>query len=445
MRLLHTSDWHLGTTIKQVDCQDEHERFLNWLIDTLEERQIDVLVVAGDIFEYGSPSNAAQKLYYGFLARCARLDSLRKIVVVAGNHDSPSGLEAPRELLGHLDVHVVGGLPRDEEEWGDCLVPIENDAGDVEVVVAAVPYVQEARLGVSLGDGDESTLREQYQAAFGRLYETLAERAREAWPEASLVATGHLTVYGESNEPQEGDFHTQIHRTARPEPESIDEEYQQLRRIGTIEAMGPQIFDERFDYVALGHIHRPMPVDGMRHIRYCGTPVATTLDECSPKRQVVEVDVASTADQVGIEVLEVPRWREIFELVGTEDEICEFLANMQTDAELPPAVFVRVELGVDDVAGADRLSAFKEVIEENHPEGARPIIVELREQITERLAADGGASSQKLPPIEELSHLDVFTAMYRRQNPERNGPPERLVEKFRTIEQRLHDTDEGAK
>lgn len=444
MRLLHTSDWHLGAAIKQVDCQEEQQRFLSWLIDTLEERAIDVLVVAGDIFHFSTPSNAAQSLYYGFLAGCARLTSLRKIVVVAGNHDSPSGLEAPRELLGHLDVHVVGALPRDEAAWSDCLVPVRDDAGQVELVVAAVPYVQEARLGVSLGDGGEAQLRKHYQEAFARLYRTLADEARANWPQASLVATGHMTVYGEGNEPQQGDFHTEIHRTARPESEGADEEYEKLRRIGTIDAMGPQIFDERFDYIALGHIHRPMPVGGTRHIRYCGTPVATSLDEDTPPRQVIEVELSAPGDELAIDVLKVPKWRDIFEVIGSEAELCDRLAEMRSEAPLPPAVFVRVELGVDDVAGADRLGTFKEIIEDNHPEGARPIIVELRERLTDELVKDGGAPAEKLPPIEELSHLDVFTAMYRRQNPDRDGPPGRLVEKFRTIAQQLHDTDEGA-
>ncbi|QDG53427.1 exonuclease subunit SbcD [Persicimonas caeni] len=449
MRLLHTSDWHLGASIKQVDCHAEQDRFLSWLVDTLEERDIDVLVVAGDIFHYSNPSNAARKLFYNFLSRCARVDNLRKIIIVAGNHDSPSGLEAPRELLGHLDVHVVGALPRDEEEWPTCLVPVEGHDGEVELVVAAVPYVQEARLGVSLGDGGESELREEYQEAFARLYRRLADEAAERWPQAALAATGHLTIYGKDDEPEKGDFHTGIHRTAKPAAsmgemgEPISDEADHLRTIGTIEAMGPQIFDERFQYVALGHIHRPMPVGGTRHIRYCGTPVATSLDEDTPPRQVIQVDVqagASPAD-LPIEVVQVPKWREIFEIDGSEAEINDMLAQMKSAAELPPVVFLRVQLGPDDVAGVDRLSRFKEIIDEHHEVGQRPVIVELRERYD--VMVDGGEPIEKMPPIEELSYLDVFEAMYRRRHPDRGAPPERLVAKFRQIEQLMHSNEEG--
>ncbi|MFP4600856.1 MAG: exonuclease subunit SbcD [Persicimonas sp.] len=446
MRLLHTSDWHLGTALKQVDCAQEQARFLDWLVDTLAERSVDVLVIAGDVFHYASPSNAAQKLYFGFLARCAAIDSLRKVVVVAGNHDSPTGLDAPRELLGHLDVHVVGALPRDEEQWSDCLVPVENDDGEVEMVVAAVPYVQEARLGVSLGEGGESALRQQYQAAFSRLYRRLADQARQNWPSASLVATGHLTVYGDGNEIKKGDFHTGIHRTARPRPDVKDEELDRLLSIGTIEAMGPQIFDERFEYVALGHIHRHMPVGGTRHIRYCGTPVATSLAESAPPRKVIQVDLdpARPDERLPIEPVSVPRWRELFELTGSQDELDDVLADLRNDAELPPALFLRVELGPDDVAHADRISHFQKVIADHHPAGERPLIIEVREAFKlddDERAADGG---EKLPPIEDLTHMDVFAAMYRRRYPDQDGPPDRLVEKFRHIEQQLHDNDEGA-
>ncbi len=196
-----------------------------------------------------------------------------------------------------------------------------------------------------------------------------------------------------------------------------------------------------------------MPVGGKRHIRYSGTPVATSLDEDAPQRQVIEIALETADFQqsllmdggehvLPIEVLPVPKWREIFELKGSEDELAAQLASLRTDAELAPVVFLRVELGADDVAGTDRLSRFKKVIDEHHPEGRRPIIVEVRERYVDDERGDQ-TSAERLPPIEELSHLDVFKALYRRYYPGREGPPERLIERFRDIEQMLHDTDEG--
>lgn len=444
MRILHTSDWHLGASIKQVDLEPEQSRFLDWLLETIEERDIEALVVAGDVFHYSSPSNAARKLYYDFLVRCAKLDSLRKVIVVAGNHDSPSGLEAPRELLGHLDVEVVGALPRDEQRWSECLIPLESEAGGVEAVVAAVPYVQEARLGVSLGDGGESELQRDYEAAFTRLYRRLADEANERWPDASLVATGHLTVYGEGDEAKKGDYHTNLHRTERPPvgDELLADGGERLT-IGSIEAMPPGIFDERYDYVALGHIHRPMDIGGRRHIRYSGTPVATTVDEDEPQRCVVEVDL-DTAGEPAIEVLAVPKWRQVLELAQSPDEIEATLANLKSDAELPPAVFVRIELGEDDVRVSNRTGKLKEHIAEHHDEGKRPILVEVREQRADGLGTLGRDGGQRAGlDFEKMSYLDVFTAMYQRSHPDEDSPPEHLIRKFRDIKQQLDDTDGG--
>jgi exonuclease SbcD len=465
VRLLHTSDWHLGASIKQVDCGEEQWLFLNWLVETLEARAIEVLVVAGDIFHYSSPSNAARQAYFRFLHRCTGLKSLRKVVVVAGNHDSASGLEAPRELLDLLNVHVVGALPRDEARWGECLAPIEGDDGEVELVVAAVPYVQEARLGVSLGEGGESELREQYRSAFRTLYERLADEAETRWPGANLVATGHLTVYGDPKEARRGDFHSGIHRTLRPElrrgggldveadiDSAIDsdvandggEAFEEIRNIGSIDAMDPGIFDPRYRYVALGHIHRPMPVGGARHIRYSGSPVATSVDETTPARRVLQVDIETDVanGDVRIESVPVPRWREIFEIRAGEAEIDEILRTLQTDAPLAPAVFIKVLLGPEDVAGTDRLGRFQTILKENHPAERVPVIVELREQ-REQLVADGGEERARLAPIEELTNLEVFEALYRRKYPASAGPSKGLVARFREIEQLLMDVDEG--
>jgi exonuclease SbcD len=446
VRVLHTSDWHLGTSIEQVDCGPEHERFLDWLTDTIREREIDVLVVSGDIFHYQNPGSQDEKRYYDFLVECARLKTLRHVVIVAGNHDSPSGLEAPAAVLSALDVTVVGRIPRDREDWDQCLVPIEGDSGEVELVVAAVPYVREAQLGVRTQDDGETGRRERYRQAFADLYGNLAQRAAENWPDAAKIATGHLTVYGSNDEPQEGDYHTGIHRTRRPKDDaSVD-----AREVGAIQAMDPGIFGDGWDYVALGHIHRPMPVGGRRDVRYSGTPVATTKEEDTPRRQVVEVSLESQGqlDLTGqgdiaasIETIQVPAWREIFELEGTETELAETLANLEFGGDLPPAIYTVVKVPADELV-ADHLSAFQEVLNEAFDRAEdRPIIVDVRQKrVGDEDAEDG---QRALPPIEEMDHIDVFCAMYKKQNPEANEPNDRLLDAFREIVAEYQGRDEG--
>ena len=450
MRVLHTSDWHLGTSIEQVDCGPEHARFLDWLIDTIREREIDVLVVSGDIFHYQNPGSQDEKLYYDFLVECARIDTLRKVVVVAGNHDSPSGLEAPAAVLGALDVRVVGRIPRDRDDWDRCLVPIEGDSGEVELVVAAVPYVREAQLGVRTQDDGERGLRERYRQAFADLYGDLAERAASEWPDAAKIATGHLTVYGEGDEAREGDYHTGIHRTSRPRPDDMRDGFE-ARDIGAIQAMDPGIFGAGWDYVALGHIHRSMPVGGARHIRYSGTPVPTTKEEDTPRRQVVEVGFGSGQQldltgagqaEITVDPVTVPRWRDILELRGTVEELKKRLRNLSTDGELPAAVYVIVEVESDEFVG-NYLSALNDVLVEAFPDAdERPIIVGNREESI----GDGRASEddeRDVPPFEEMDHTEVFQRMYEKKNPDAEGPGDRLVDAFHEILADYQGRDEG--
>ncbi|MEB2332384.1 MAG: exonuclease subunit SbcD, partial [Nitrosomonas sp.] len=109
MKILHTSDWHIGKTLYGRKRYDEFEAFFSWLVETIEQEQVDVLLIAGDIFDTSTPGNRSQQLYYRFLHRVAA-STCRHVVIIAGNHDSPSFLSAPRELLRALDVHVTGSL-----------------------------------------------------------------------------------------------------------------------------------------------------------------------------------------------------------------------------------------------------------------------------------------------------------------------------------------------
>ena len=140
MRVLHTSDWHLGRSLFGQKRYEEFSAFLDWLARTLQEKEVDVLVVSGDIFDSGTPSNRAQRLYYDFL-RQVYLSSCRHVVITAGNHDSPSMLGASREILQVLDVHVVGNLPEDPAEE----IKVLRDAqGKVALIVCAVPFLRDA-------------------------------------------------------------------------------------------------------------------------------------------------------------------------------------------------------------------------------------------------------------------------------------------------------------
>ncbi len=433
MRVLHTSDWHLGVTMKRRRCEKEQGAFLDWLLATMEEREVEVIVVAGDVFHRANPPNAAQEQYYRFLARCTAVSSLKKVVVVAGNHDSPTGIAAPSKLLKHLDIEVIGGVDTDDEARDRWLCPVEGDDGEVEAVICAVPYISEARMGIGHQlEESEGELQKRFGQAFGDLYGDMARRAREMWPGAALVATGHLTCMGDDGELQKGDYHSSLHRSG-----PAGEQEQAL--VGTIGAFSPDIFGGDYDYVALGHIHRCYPVSrqkwGHAEVWYSGTPVPTTRDELS-RRDILLVDV-SGEEGTSVERVEVPRWRQIHVLEGSTEEVLASLNEVEGDDEYRPYLFVDVDLEEGEESGRP-LRRVKEQIEEHFEDQAAPVVVEYRE-IRERSVEfdDGG---DELPPLDEMSEEEVFASLYQYKT-EGEVPPQDVMSCFHQVLDEYHDQE----
>jgi exonuclease SbcD len=437
VRMLHTSDWHLGVSINNQRCEPEQRRFLGWLVTEIRRRDVDVLVVAGDLFHYASPSNTAREMYYEFLVECATQTPLEQVVIVGGNHDSPSGLEAPRELLTHLDIQVVGGLPRSEEARRErCLVPVRGASGEPALVVAAVPYVRQASLGVTLESEDGRSMHQRYTDAFADLYDEMAEAAAERYPGVPVAATGHLTCYAQSNDPEAGDYHSAIHgsRDTR-EFDSMEE-----TSVGSIGAMPPSIFGDRFSYVALGHIHRMMRVGG-GDVWYSGTPVATSLDESSTRR-VLQVDIDGADSRAEVEPIEVPRWRRLHALEGEESEIAEAISELEVDGPLPPFLFVTVEVEAGAEAYYQPEERLREQLESEFPQAdTRPRIAAIRMVDPE---ASTGAMDEELPELEELSPREVFHKRFQSEHGAEAEMSEDLAEAFDDVQQAYHDEDDAS-
>jgi exonuclease SbcD len=232
VKLLHTSDWHLGRSLYGRKRYEEFEAFLEWLEGQIQQNAIDVLLVAGDVFDTSAPSNRAQTLYYRFLCRVSA-SSCRHVVIVAGNHDSPSFLDAPRELLRALDVHVIGTAAADPKE--EVLV-LTNEGGVPELIVCAVPYLRDrdvrvAEAGESFEDKDQKLLD-----GIGNHYAAVAAVAEKKREECGLdipiVGMGHLFTAGGKTVDGDG----------------VRELY-----VGSLAHVTAGIFPECFDYLALGH------------------------------------------------------------------------------------------------------------------------------------------------------------------------------------------------
>lgn len=436
MRLLHTSDWHLGVSIGEASCEEEQRAFLDWLVDEMRDRDTDVLVVSGDVFHYPSPSNTAAQMYYDFLVDCAGLASLQKVVIVAGNHDSPTGLEAPKRILQTLDVEVVGRVASEPEER-DSLVPVRDDDGELLGVVAAVPYVTDATLGVTMRGSSPDERYRDYVDAFEALYADLADRAAERWPDAPLVATGHLTCYGSSETGDADDFDTAIHGCV---PEGAGQS------VGTIEPLRPTMFDAHFDYAALGHIHRPKQVgDSVAH--YSGTPVPTKEGESKPVepgdesgRYVLDVRFDESNERASdpeVEWIEVPSWRRVETVAGDLDEVVERLESLDWDQPLPPYVALEVDVGHDDHNPSEIDPTLHDLFDERFDDGDRP-------RILERLVVDtsgGTGDAWEAPDPSDLEPVEVFRRKYERERGDDAEPDEDLLSAFHDLEREIREED----
>lgn len=355
MRILHTSDWHLGisTGFAALSRRDEQRQFLDWLLLLLQERKLDTLVVAGDIFDSMHPSSDALELYYRFLARIPAT-GLRQVVIVGGNHDSAAQLNAPRALLQAVDVQVLGGLPPKDEGRDGMLAPLKaRGSEEVQAVCLAVPYVHEYKLGIRTTDLDVKTTRADFRAAFSKLYTELADRAEELYPGRPILATGHLTLGGEA---KRGDYPQEIHQ------------------VGNIEGLPPDILDPRIRYAALGHIHRCYPIKGST-AWYSGSPISYSLNEGAANRRVLLVEIPDQGP-AKVEPITVPQSRELLQLKGSPEQVLSAFIALSWSTALPPLVHALVETNQAEPGFEKQL---RESVGER-PEERRPILVQLKQQ-----------------------------------------------------------------
>lgn len=269
LTLLHTSDWHLGRRLYGKPRYDEFKQFLDWQLQTLREQKVDVLLIAGDIFDTTAPSNQAQNLYYDFLSQVCDTDC-RHVIIVAGNHDSASFLEAPKQLLKAFNIHIIGSMtdtPTDE------VIMLSDKSGQAELIVMAVPYLRDRDVR-TVGHGErlddkERKLAQGIKAHYAQIADiAIAQQAQlkaKYKRTIPIVATGHLFTVG--GQTMEGDGVRDLY-------------------VGSLGSIGAEIFHPQIDYVALGHLHIPQAVGGQPHIRYAGSPIAMGFGESRQQKQV---------------------------------------------------------------------------------------------------------------------------------------------------------------
>ncbi len=306
MRILHTSDWHIGRTLYGRKRYDEHEAFLSWLAELIDRNGIEALLVAGDIFDNSTPSNRAQELYYRFLCRVAGSSCCRHVVIVAGNHDSPSFIDAPRELLKALNVHVVGSMSGDP---ADEVLVLCNEVNKPELIVCAVPYLRDREIRVAeAGENIEDKERKLIEGIcnhYAAVTAVARQKREELGTELPVIAMGHLFTAGGVTMDDDG----------------VRELY-----IGSLAHLPVRIFPEDFDYLALGHLHVPQRVGGSETRRYSGSPLPIGFGEAEQRKSVCQVDFNKRVAAVNL--IEVPVFQKLIRLRGDLSDISRRLGAL---------------------------------------------------------------------------------------------------------------------
>ena len=383
LRLIHTADWHLGHTLHGVSRHTEHQQFLNWLLAELLDKQADALIVAGDIFDSANPSAQAQAQLYEFLVSAKKQQATLDIILVGGNHDSATRLDAPSSILNALGVHVVGGLRRDNQaiDWRRLIVPLTNAQGEIKAWCGAMPFLRNADLPNS---EDDDPLVTGVKSLYDELFSQLQNHAQHG---ESLIMTGHCyMVNGNVSELSE-------------------------RKIlgGNQHALPVELFPKAIDYVALGHLHLAQTVGANEHIRYSGSPIPLSFDESHYVHSVLQVELI--AEQcVAITKLKIPRSIELLRIPNSKEfaTLSNVLAHLESLdlADLPKAQHPFVELRI-------KLDKPEPSLQQQIEEVITKLPVRLL-KITKAYTGneDSLADLQLEQHLEELQPLDVFQRCY---------------------------------
>ena len=255
MRILHTSDWHLGQNFYSKSRAAEHDAFLSWLLARAQEHEVDAIIVAGDIFDTGSPPSYARELYNRFVVQLQQTGC--RLVVLAGNHDSVAMLNESRDILAFLHTTVVANA-------GCPPIELPRRDGTPGAIFCPVPFLRPRELVISQAGHSGREKQQQLLHAISDYYQEQYQQACALRGDRPLpvIASGHLTTVGASKSDAVRDIY-----------------------IGTLDAFPAQHFPPA-DYIALGHIHRAQVVGGCEHIRYSGSPLPLSFDETGKAKSV---------------------------------------------------------------------------------------------------------------------------------------------------------------
>lgn len=386
MRMLHTSDWHLGQHFMGKSRQAEHQALIDWLVAQVDAHAVDAVLIAGDIFDTGAPPSYARELYSELVVKLYRAGV--SLLLLGGNHDSVATLSESRAVLAFLSTTVVATVGEPAEHV--MVLPQRGGQGEAGCIVCAVPFIRPRDVLRSQAGQSAEDKQQSMQAAIQAHYQAVVEagRARQAALQhelgrvVPLIATGHLTTVGASSN------------------ESVREIY-----VGSLDAFPTAAFPP-VDYIALGHIHKPQKVGGLAHIRYCGSPIALGFDEARQQKEMLLVDLDETG-LVAVTALPVPRFQALVSVSGNLLSLAGAIATAAAAGTVEKPVWLEVTVAEDDYLSdlPERIGAMTQ--------GLPVEVLRVRRQ---RAGSAATLAGETTATLDELSPDDVFARRLAAEN-----------------------------
>jgi exonuclease SbcD len=379
MKILHTSDWHLGQSFFTKSRKEEHQGFIDWLLQQVATEQVDAVIIAGDIFDTGTPPSYAREMYNQFVVDMQQLNCV--LVVLGGNHDSVSTLNESKQILACLNTFVVAstGISIDEQVF-----TIPDKSGQPGAILCAVPFIRARDVLQSTAGETGLQKRQALGDAIKQHYQTLYQIALLKQKEQKanglnipIIATGHLTALGVS------------------QSESVRDIY-----IGTLDGFAADGFPP-VDYIALGHIHKPQIVAKSEHIRYCGSPIPLSFDELGTQKQVMLVEF-SEAQRTSLQPISIPIFQPMLVIKGDLVKIEKALQQLNPDAKADTGaqpVWLCIEVDTQDY-----LSDLQQRVQ-TMTQGLNVEVLQLRRTRNQRRQL---LSQMQSETLAELTPEDVF-------------------------------------
>ena len=378
MRILHTSDWHLGQHFMGKSRQAEHQALIDWLLSQVDAHAVDAVLIAGDIFDTGAPPSYARELYSQLVVRLHHAGVA--LLLLGGNHDSVATLGESSALLACLSTTVVAAA--DGAASQVVVLPLRGGRGEAGCIVCAVPFIRPRDVLQSQAGQSAQDKQLAMQAAIAAHYQAVSEAGRTRQAEllttlgrtVPLIATGHLTTVGASSN------------------ESVREIY-----VGSLDAFPTAAFPA-VDYIALGHIHKPQKVGGLDHIRYCGSPIALGFDEARQQKEVLLVDLGAGGLEA-VTPLPVPCFQSLISVSGNLAELAGAIQAAALEGSAEQSVWLEVTVAEDDYLSD--LPARIEALTQGLP-------VEVLRVRRQRGTAAASLTGELSETLDELSPDDVF-------------------------------------